>query len=177
MMPIATAHDLMVHELKDLYSAERQLVRALPKMAKTAMSEELRQAFSDHLEQTKEHVTRLEQVFSILGASARGLKCKGKEGLLEEGRSIMEEDIDPAVLDAGLIGAAQRVEHYEIAGYSAVCALARSMEHESVLALLEATLTEEEAADVLLASLAEELIASLVERDEQEAMGVDDSAA
>jgi len=176
-MPIATAHDLMVHELKDLYSAETQLVRALPKMTKTAMSEELRQAFSDHLEQTKEHVSRLEQVFSILGVSARGPKCRGMEGLLEEGKSIMEEDIDPEVLDAGLISAAQRVEHYEIAGYGAVCALARSMQHEHVLALLEATLAEEEATDALLVSLAEELIASLVERDEQDDMGVDDEAA
>ncbi len=176
-MPIATAHDLMVHELKDLYSAETQLVRALPKMVKTATSDELKQAFSDHLEATKEHVERLEQVFSILGASSRGPKCKGMEGLLEEGKSIMEEDIDPDVLDAGLISAAQRVEHYEIAGYSAACTLARSMQHDSVLALLEATLEEEEATDVLLASLAEELVTALVERDEQDEMGVDDAAA
>lgn len=176
-MPIATAHDLMVHELKDLYSAETQLVRALPKMVKTVTSDELRQAFSEHLEQTKEHVVRLEQAFSILGVSARGPKCKGMEGLLEEGKSIMEEDIDPDVLDAGLISAAQRVEHYEIAGYSSVCTLARSMQHDDVLALLEATLAEEEATDVLLASIAEELIAALVERDEQEEMGADDAAA
>jgi len=176
-MPISTTHDLMVHELKDLYSAETQLVRALPKMVKTATSEELRQAFSEHLDQTKEHVARLEQAFSILGASARGPKCKGMEGLLEEGKSIMEEDIDPDVLDVGLISAAQRVEHYEIAGYSAVCTMARSMQHDEVLALLEATLAEEEATDVLLASLAEELITALVERDEQEEMGADDAAA
>jgi len=173
-MAIATVHDLMVHELKDLYSAEKQLVRALPRMAKNATSEELQQAFTDHLEQTREHVARLEQAFEILGVAARGPKCKGMEGLLEEGKDIMEEDIDPEVLDVGLISAAKRVEHYEIAGYSSACELARSMQHEGVLELLEMTLTEEEETDALLASLAEEIVAALVERDEQDEMGLDD---
>jgi len=175
-MAIATVHDLMVHELKDLYSAEKQLVRALPRMAKNATSEELEQAFTDHLEQTKEHVARLEQAFEILGVAARGPKCKGMEGLLEEGKGIMEEDIDPEVLDVGLISAAKRVEHYEIAGYSSACELARSMQHEDILELLEMTLAEEEETDALLASLAEEMVAALVERDEQETMGLDDEA-
>ncbi len=169
-MPIATAHDLMVHELKDLYSAEKQLVQALPKMAKSATSEELQEAFTDHLEQTKEHVARLEEAFSILGVGARGPKCKGMEGLIEEGKSIMEEEIDPDVLDAGLISAAKRVEHYEIAGYRSACTLARSMQHDNVLALLEATLAEEEAADALLEALGEAIVTGLVERDEQEDM-------
>lgn len=176
-MAIATIHDLMVHELKDLYSAEKQLVRALPRMAKNATSEELRQAFADHLEQTKEHVARLEQAFGILGLAARGPKCKGMEGLIEEGKSIMEEDIDAEVLDVGLISAAKRVEHYEIAGYASACELARSMQHESVVELLEMTLAEEEESDALLSSLAEELIANLVERDELEEMGADDEVA
>lgn len=175
-MAIATAHDLLVHELKDLYSAETQLVRALPKMVKHTTSEELQQAFTHHLEETKEHVTRLEQAFELLDVSARGPKCKGMEGLIDEGKSLMDEDIDPDVLDAGLIGAAQRVEHYEIAGYSAACTLARSMQHEDVLALLEATLAEEEATDILLTALAEGLVASLVERDDQGDMGEDDAA-
>ncbi len=173
-MSIDTVHDLMVHELKDLYSAEKQLVRALPRMVKAATSEELQEAFANHLEQTKEHVARLEQAFEILGVGARGPKCKGMEGLLEEGKSIMEEDIDADVLDVGLISAAKRVEHYEIAGYGSACELARSMQHEGVLELLEMTLAEEEETDALLASLAEEIVAGLVERDEQEEMGLED---
>lgn len=176
-MPIETAHDLMLHELKDLYSAEKQLVRAMPRMAKHATSEELRQAFTDHLEQTREHVARLEQVFEILDVAARGPKCKAMEGLVEEGKSIMEEDIDPDVLDVGLISAAKRVEHYEIAGYISACELARAMQHEEVLVLLELTLAEEEATDTLLDAVAEELIAALVERDDQAEMGLEDEAA
>jgi ferritin-like metal-binding protein YciE len=176
-MAIATAHDLMVHELKDLYSAEKQLVRALPRMAKNASSEELQQAFTDHLEQTREHVARLEQAFEMLGVGARGPKCKGMEGLIEEGKDIMDEDIDADVLDIGLISAAKRVEHYEIAGYTSACALARSMQHDGVLELLEMTLAEEEEADAVLASLAEEIVAEVVERDEQEEMGLDDEDA
>ncbi len=176
-MAIATAHDLMIHELKDLYSAEKQLVQALPMMAKHATSAELQLAFTTHLAETKEHVARLEQAFEILGVGARGPKCKGMEGLLEEGKSIMEEDIDPDVLDAGLLSAAKRVEHYEIAGYGSACELARSMQHEGVLELLELTLSEEEATDALLTTLAEDIIASLVERDDQGEMGLDDADA
>ena len=174
-MPIATLHDLMVHELKDLYSAERQLVQALPKMAKGATSEELQQALTDHLEQTKEHVARLEQVFEILGVSARGVKCKGMEGLLEEGKELLEEDIDPEVLDAGIISAAQRVEHYEIAAYGGAAEFARGMQHNDIVELLELTLQEEKDADQLLTSLAEGGINALAMRDGQENMGEDEN--
>jgi ferritin-like metal-binding protein YciE len=173
-MPIATLHDLMVHELKDLYSAEKQLVQALPKMAKNATSEELQVAFTTHLEQTKEHVVRLEQAFETLGVSPRGVKCKGMEGLLEEGKSLLDEDIDPEVLDAGLIAAAQRVEHYEIAAYGSACEFARSMQHTEIADMLELTLNEEKETDALLTSLAEGGINTLAERDGQEDMGVEE---
>ncbi|MEP7381990.1 MAG: ferritin-like domain-containing protein [Gemmatimonadota bacterium] len=173
-MPIATLHDLMVHELKDLYSAERQLVKALPNMAKAATSDELREALADHLEQTKEHVARLEQAFTTLGISGGGVTCRGMQGLIEEGESMLDEDIDPEVLDAGIIAAAQRVEHYEIAAYGAACAFARSMQHEEIVELLEQTLDEEKEADELLTSLAEVGNDALAERDGLEAMGVED---
>jgi ferritin-like metal-binding protein YciE len=116
-MSIGSLQDLLVHELKDRNSAETQLVTALPRIAKDASSAELQAALTDHLEQAMEHVARLEQPMKSLGASPRGQKRKGMEGLLEEGASLMEEDIDPEVLDAGIIAAAQRVEHYEIAAY------------------------------------------------------------
>src|SRR6202165_3962082 len=109
--------ELYIDELKDIYNAENQLVKALPKMAKAASSEELRRGFEEHLEQTKGHVQRLEQIFQTLGESPKGKKCKGMEGLVAEGSEVMEEDYEGSVLDAALIGAAQRVEHYEIAGY------------------------------------------------------------
>src|SRR5713101_2744812 len=115
-MPEQGLKELYIDELKDLYNAENQLVKALPKMAKAASSEELRAGFEEHLEQTKSHVQRLEQIFEMLDESPKGKKCKGMEGLIEEGSEIMEEDFEGALLDAALIGAAQRVEHYEIAG-------------------------------------------------------------
>jgi len=110
-MSLATLHDLMVHELKDLYSAERQLVQALPKMSKNATSDQLRTAIDNHLAETEEHVTRLEQVMESLGESPRGQKCAGMQGLLEEGKSLLKEDADPDVMDAGIIVSAQKVEH------------------------------------------------------------------
>src|SRR5207247_2709363 len=116
-MKLESLQDLLLHELKDLYSAETQIVKALPKMAKAASSEELRTAFEEHLEETKKQVERLEQIFERLGTSGRGKKCKGMEGLLEEGKEIIDEDGDDMVKDAALISAAQHVEHYEIAGY------------------------------------------------------------
>ncbi|MDP1861103.1 MAG: ferritin-like domain-containing protein [Gemmatimonadaceae bacterium] len=131
-MQIATLHDLMLHELRDIYSAEQQLVKALPGMSKAATSEELQNALQSHLAQTEQHVSRLEQVFEILGESPRGVKCKGMEGLITEGKGLLDEDIDPEVLDAGIIAAAQRVEHYEIAAYGTVCEFARSMDHSEV---------------------------------------------
>src|ERR1700712_2735768 len=118
--------ELYVDELKDLYSAESQLVKALPKMAKAASSEELRQGFEEHLEQTKGHVQRLEQIFEQLEESPKGKKCVGMEGLIKEGSEATEEDYEGAVMDAALIGAAQRVEHYEIAAYGTVIAFANS---------------------------------------------------
>src|SRR4051812_28206298 len=116
-MKLKTLNDLLVHELKDLYSAENQLVKALPKMAKAATHEELQAGFKEHLEETKNHVTRLEEVARICECKLTGHKCKAMEGLIEEGAELISEDAEDAVRDAGLIGAAQRVEHYEIAGY------------------------------------------------------------
>src|SRR5450631_3492175 len=116
---------LYVQELKDLYSAETQLVKAIPKMAKASSSEDLRAGFEGHLAQTKEHVVRLEKIFTAIGESPRGKKCKGMEGLIKEGAELIEEDPVPEELDAGLISAAQHVEHYEIAGYGCVKAYAK----------------------------------------------------
>ncbi len=163
-MSIATLHELMVHELKDVYSAERQLVQALPKMAKHATSPDLQNAILTHLAQTEGHVERLEEVFKLLGESKRVQKCKGMEGLIEESKELLDEDIDPEVLDAGIIASAQRAEHYEIAVYGTVCEYARAMGHDDVLALLEATLEEEKAADQLLTELAERGINDLANR-------------
>lgn len=164
-MSLDTLHDLWVHELKDLYSAERQLVQALPKMAKNANSDELRTAFENHLAETEEQVSRIEQILESFGESPRGQKCKGMEGLIDEGKSLLEEEADPDVLDAGMIVAAQKVEHYEIASYGAVCEYARMMGHTEALALLEKTLEEEKAADQLLNQIAEGGINALAERD------------
>src|SRR3984957_3064364 len=119
-MEMNALKELYINELKDLYSAENQLVKALPKMAKASDSDELRTAFGEHLEQTREHVARLAKIFAALDESPKGKKCKGMEGLIEEGGELIEEDPGPEELDAGLISAAQRVEHYEIAGYGCV---------------------------------------------------------
>jgi ferritin-like metal-binding protein YciE len=144
-------------ELKDLYSAENQLVKALPKMAKAATSEELRLGFEEHLEQTKGHVTRLERIFKALGESPKGKKCKGMEGLITEGAEMIEEDPAPEELDAGLISAAQRVEHYEIAGYGCVRTYAELLGEDEAVSLLEQTLQEEKEADEKLTELAGEI--------------------
>ena len=124
-MPIQSLNKLYVDELKDLYSAENQLLKALPKMAKAASSDELRTGFEKHLEQTKGHVERLEQIFESLDESPKGKKCAGMEGLVKEGSEVMEEDFEDAVLDSALIGAARRVEHYEMAAYSTACEIAK----------------------------------------------------
>ena len=154
-MALATMHDLMIAELKDLYSAETQLVKALPKMVKGAHTPSLSKAFEDHLEQTHEHVARLEQIFESIGKSPRGTKCKGMEGLLAEAAEMLEEDGDDTVRDAGIIASAQRVEHYEIAAYGSTLAFATLMGHTDVARLLEMTLNEEKAADTLLSTIAE----------------------
>jgi ferritin-like metal-binding protein YciE len=148
---------LYVEELKDLYNAENQLVKALPKMAKAATSDELRSGFEEHLEQTKGHVARLETIFKNLGESPKGKKCKGMEGLITEGSEMIEEDPDPEELDAGLISAAQRVEHYEIAGYGCVIAYAKLLGEEDAAELLHQTLEEEKETDQKLTQLSEQI--------------------
>jgi ferritin-like metal-binding protein YciE len=144
---------LYVEELKDIYSAENQMVKALPKMAKAATSEDLRAGFEEHLEQTKEHVARLEQIFKALGESPKGKKCKGMEGLVAEGAEMIEEDPAPEELDAGLISAAQRVEHYEIAAYGCVSAYAKLLGEDEAVPLLRQTLEEEKKTDAKLTQL------------------------
>jgi len=138
-MKIKSLQDLLVDQLKDLYNAENQLVKALPKMAKAATSPDLKACFQEHLEQTKGQVERLERVFEELGTRAKGKTCEAMEGLIEEGKSLMEEDIDPTVLDAGLICAAQKVEHYEMAGYGCVRTWARQLGLEQAANLLQET--------------------------------------
>jgi ferritin-like metal-binding protein YciE len=156
-MPNEGLKELYVDELKDLYSAENQLVKALPKLAKAAASEELRAGFEEHLEQTKGHVQRLEQIFEMLDESPKGKKCKGMEGLIEEGSEIMEEDFEDALLDAALIGAAQRVEHYEIAAYGTVRAFAEELGESEHASLLAESLEEEKETDEKLTELAKQI--------------------
>jgi ferritin-like metal-binding protein YciE len=146
---------LYVDELKDLYSAESQLVKALPKMAKAASAAELQQGFEKHLRQTEGHVQRLEEIFQSLGESPKGKKCVGMEGLVKEGSEIIEGDFEGAVLDSGLIGAARRVEHYEMAAYGTVCAIAKVLGQTKHASLLEQTLEEETETDEKLTELAE----------------------
>jgi ferritin-like metal-binding protein YciE len=157
-MKLKTLADLFHHELKDLHSAETQLVKALPKMAKAAANEELRAGFEQHLEQTKGHVERLDQIGKSLGLKLTGHKCKAMEGLVEEGSELISEDAEAGVRDAGLIGAAQRVEHYEIAGYGTAAALARQLGFDEAVELLEATLQEEKETDSKLTDLAESTV-------------------
>lgn len=156
-MKIETLEDLLTDELKDLYSAENQILKALPKMAKTARSQDLRHAFEEHLQQTKNHVQRLDQACEELGISPRGKKCVGMEGLLEEGKEIMTEGSkDPASpMEAGMIGAAQKVEHYEIAAYGTASAHARQLGFNNIARLLDQTLEEEKMTDEKLTKLAE----------------------
>jgi ferritin-like metal-binding protein YciE len=153
-MKLETLENLFVHELKDLLSAEKQLVKALPKMAKGATSESLRAGIEEHLEQTKGQVERLEQVFALIDKAARSEHCKGMEGLLEEGSKLLEEEGDPAVKDAALIAAAQRVEHYEIAGYGTARTLAELLGLDKAVRLLQQSLDEEKETDARLTELA-----------------------
>ncbi|MGA9511586.1 MAG: ferritin-like domain-containing protein [Candidatus Sulfotelmatobacter sp.] len=159
---------LYVAELKDLFSAESQLLKALPKMAKAASAEELRAGFEKHLEQTRGHVQRLEEIFQSLDESPKGKKCVGMEGLVKEGAEVMEEDFDDAVLDAGLIGAARRVEHYEMAAYGVVSELAKVMGYAKHASLLEKTLTEETQTDQKLAGLANDINTQANEESSEE---------
>jgi ferritin-like metal-binding protein YciE len=153
-MKLQSIEELFIHECKDLLSAEKQLVKALPKMAKGASNDQLRGAFEEHLEQTKTHVDRLEQIFTTLGKAARAEHCKGMEGLIEEGADLLEEDADAVVKDAALIGAAQKVEHYEISGYGTARTLAEVLGHKQAVKLLQQTLDEEKKTDEKLTKLA-----------------------
>jgi ferritin-like metal-binding protein YciE len=153
-MAMKTVQDLLLNELRDIYDAEKQLVRALPKMAKASSSEQLRLAFQEHLEETKHQVERLEQVFDRLGSRTRGKRCEAMRGLTEEASEIMEEIKPPQVLDAALIAGAQKVEHYEIAAYGSLCALADACGHQEVAQLLNETLEEEKEADQKLNEIA-----------------------
>jgi ferritin-like metal-binding protein YciE len=157
MPEISNPRELLIEELKDLFSAENQLVKALPKMAKAASSPELQKAFETHLEETKGHAARLEEIMTSLDESPRGKKCLAMEGLIEEGKEVMEEDATPAMLDLALIGAAQKVEHYEIAGYGTARTLAELAGETKVARLLQKTLDEEGKTDKLLTEIASEV--------------------
>ena len=152
---MSTLEDLYMDLLKDLYSAEKQLVKALPKMAKNAQSPELQRAFQEHLRQTEGHVERIERVVSEMNGSPRGKKCVGMEGLIEEGNELLQEDVEPDVLDAGLIAAAQKVEHYEIASYGTARAWAQRLGYDQAARLLQETLEEESMANEKLNRIAE----------------------
>ena len=156
---------LYVDQLKDLYSAESQLVSALPKMAKAASSDELRSGFEHHLEQTKGHVDRLERVFASLDESPKGKKCSGMKGLIDEGSELIKEELPPEELDAGLIAAAQRVEHYEIAAYGCVRTYAELLGDDDNAALLNQTLDEEKATDGKLTELAKRINVEAMESE------------
>ncbi len=160
-MKAESLQDLYLEQLKDLYDAENQLIKALPKMAKAASSPELRNAFEEHLEQTKEHAQRLETIFEGMGEKAKGQKCKAMEGLVKEGSEVIEENMTEGVKDAALIAAAQRVEHYEMAGYGCVRTYANLLGDSEAANLLEKTLQEEKEADELLGGIAEQVNVSI----------------
>ena len=157
-MKLESLKDLYLEQLKDLYSAETQLVEALPKMAEAASAPDLRKAFSDHLRQTNEHVSRLERIFQNLKEDPKGHTCEGMKGLIKEGQEMIKMKGAPEVLDAGLIAAAQRVEHYEIAGYGCVRTYAQMLGEQTGMRLLQQTLDEEGKTDKKLTELAESVI-------------------
>lgn len=153
-MKMESLRELFIDELKDLYSAENQILKALPKMIKKASSSELKRGFEKHLKETEGHVERLDKIFKELDESPRGKKCKGMEGVIADGKELMEEDAEPEVMDAGLIGAAQHVEHYEMAGYGCVRTYADLLGLDNIVKLLQKTLDEEKATDEKLTELA-----------------------
>jgi ferritin-like metal-binding protein YciE len=155
MAEAGTLHDAFLDELRDSYDAEKQLIKALPKLAKAATSPQLKNAFETHLEETKGHVDKLERVFESLEERARGKHCDGIAGIIDEGKSIMDEEFDEATMDACLIAAGQRAEHYEMAAYGTLVAWARGMGHDEAAGLLQEILDEEKAADEKLTSIAE----------------------
>ena len=155
MASAETLHDAFLDELRDAYDAEKQLLKALPKLAKAAESDELRTAFKTHLKETQGHADRLEQVFASLEEKVRGKHCDGMAGIIEEGKAVLEEDFEGTTLDACLIASAQRAEHYEMAAYGTLVAWAQAMGHTEAAKLLQQTLEEEKAADKKLSGLAE----------------------
>lgn len=163
-----TLKELYLDELRDLYDAEQQLIKALPKMAKASSSNELRSGFEEHLEQTRGHARRLEQIFGGLGEPAKGKKCKGMAGLVAEASELIDEDYEEEVMDSGLISAAQRVEHYEIAAYGTVRTFANLLGESEAVSLLEETLNEEKEADQKLTDLSETI--------NQQALNMEDNA-
>jgi ferritin-like metal-binding protein YciE len=159
---------LWIEEMRDLYNAEKQLVKALPKMARRASSDELKEAFESHLEETETHVERLEEIFERLGKKPSGKTCKAMEGLIEEGSEMMSEEGPDSVIDAGIIAAAQRVEHYEMAGYGTARTFASILGEEEAEDLLQQTLDEEGAADEKLTEIAESTVNEEAEQQEEE---------
>lgn len=157
-MKLETLRDLYVEQLQDLYSAETQLVKALPKMAKAATNTQLKEGFEQHLEETEQQVQRLETIFEQLGVKAGGTTCKGMQGLITEGNEMIKAKGDPAAIDAGLIAASQRIEHYEIAGYGCVQTYAQQLGEKKAASLLQQSLDEEGATDKKLTKLAEQVI-------------------
>lgn len=160
MPEINTIEDLLIHSIRDLYSAETQLLEALPKMAGAATDAALANAFTTHLEETKGHVVRLEKIADLLGGAPSGVTCKAMKGLIAEGQETIEEDAVPALKDLGLIAAAQRVEHYEIAAYCSAKALAEAIANQNIVALLQETIEEEIAADKGLTGLGVKVVGS-----------------
>ena len=154
-MSVESLEKLLVHDLKDLYSAEKQLLQALPRMAKAATEPRLKEAFEKHEKQTQEHVRRIEKIFEQLEGSPSGKKCKGMEGLIEEGKEILQEEMPEPIRNAALIGAAQKVEHYEMAAYGTAREFAERLGMAEAARLLQKTLEEEEQTDKLLTSIAE----------------------
>jgi ferritin-like metal-binding protein YciE len=171
---INSLRELYVEQLRDLYDAENQLIKALPRMAKEATSDELRQGIEEHLEQTREHAERLEEIFEQLGEKAKGKKCKGMQGLLEEGKDTLDEDMEEDTKDAAIIAAAQRVEHYEISGYGTARTYANLLGEDKAAELLEETLEEEKETDQKLTQLAEEIN---LEAAEEEGEGEEEQEA
>ena len=167
MAKLASLDDLLVHELQDIYNAEGQILKALPKMIKAASHPDLKAAFEEHREQTEGQVRRLEQAFKLLGVPAKGKRCEGMAGLLEEGKRVMEEDAATAVRDAALIAGAQKVEHYEIASYGCLCTYAEMLGYDQVHELLGQNLDEEETTDQKLTALAENVINQEAEAPEE----------
>ena len=175
-MKITSLRDLWIDELKDLMNAENQILKALPKMAKAAKNEELRSAFEEHLEQTRGHVERLEQIFESIEETARGKKCKGMEGVIAEGKEMLELDLPEPVGDAALIGAAQRVEHYEIAAYGTARTHAEILSESDAVTLLEQTLEEEKETDERLTSIAESVNPEAAEGEDEEETDEEEAA-